>query len=304
MKRHLIKDPPAPDWVKFKGQTFTKTFSVIRKSVDRSSIATVCEEANCPNRTECWSGGTATFMLMGDTCTRGCKFCSVKTDLNPPSLDPEEPSKLAKAIREWGQRDLNYVVITSVNRDDLADGGSFHLAECIREVKQQHPEIKIEILIPDFFGDQSALQNIIDANPEVIAHNIETVERLTPNVRDRRAKYPQSLEVLKILKNLNPEILTKSSIMVGFSERDEEVRQTMRDLREVGVDFLTIGQYMRPSLKHLPVKEYLPLEKFDQWRIYGEELGFKYVASGPLVRSSYKAGEFFISKYLDQRRNN
>lgn len=296
LKRSLIKDPPAPDFVKFKGHTFTRQLNVVRKTVTNSKIATVCEEASCPNKTECWSSGTATFMLMGDTCTRGCKFCNIKTAVNPAPLDSNEPENLAQALYDW---DVTYIVLTSVDRDDLPDGGSTHLADCIRAVKSEHPDLKVEILMPDFKGKQDDIQRIVDSGAEVLAHNVETVERLTPYVRDRRAKYNQSLEVLAKIKKINPSIFTKSSIMVGLSEKKEEVIETMQDLRDVGVDFLTIGQYMRPTLRHLPVKEYLPIETFDEYKRIGDEMGFLYVASAPLVRSSYKAGEYFISKIID-----
>ncbi|MHA2501680.1 MAG: lipoyl synthase [Candidatus Kariarchaeaceae archaeon] len=300
MPRFPVEDPagPAPDFLKFRGKTFTKTFSVVRQTVNRSKIATVCEEAKCPNRTECWSGGTATFMLMGDTCTRGCKFCAVKTSARPDPLDPIEPENLAIALDDW---DLNYIVLTSVDRDDLPDGGAAHLADCIRAVKTRHPDIRIEILIPDFQGDPDALRQIVEARPDVIAHNIETVERLTPFVRDRRATYSQTLEVLSMIKEMDPKMLTKSSIMIGLSEQYEEVITTMKDLREVDVDFLTIGQYMRPTLKHLPVKEYVEQDTFDRYESEGSVLGFLYTIAKPLVRSSYRAGELFIHGYLEDR---
>lgn len=298
MKRSQIKDPPAPDFLKFKGNTFSKELNVVRKTVSHSKIATVCEEASCPNKTECWSSGTATFMLMGDTCTRGCKFCNVKTAKKPPPVDPFEPQNLAQALYDW---DVNYIVITSVDRDDMDDGGSAHLADCINAVKEEHSSIKIEILMPDFNGNREDIKRIIDSNPEVLAHNIETVKRLTPIVRDRRATYDQSLKVLSLIKEINPRSYTKSSIMVGLSETREEVVQTMKDLRQVGVDFLTIGQYMRPTLRHLPVKEYLDLDVFTEYQEIGEKLGFLYVASAPLVRSSYKAGEFFISNIIESK---
>lgn len=291
-------DPPAPDFVKFKGRTFTKQFNVVNRTISKSLIATVCEEASCPNKTECWSSGTATFMLMGDTCTRGCKFCNVKTAKNPDPLDPNEPSNLAKALHEWN---LEYIVITSVDRDDYPDGGASHLAECIRAVKKEHPSLFVEILIPDFLGKKADIKKIVDAKPDVIAHNIETVERLTPIVRDRRAKYHQSLDVLRIIKEIDPDMHTKSSIMVGLSEKQEEMVQTMEDLRQVKCDFLTIGQYMRPTLRHLPVKEYLSIQQFDGYKDLGEDFGFGYVASAPLVRSSYKAGEFYITNILKYR---
>lgn len=298
MKNTDIVDPPTPEFLKFRGYTFTKQFNVVRQTVSRSHIATVCEEASCPNKTECWSGGTATFMLMGDTCTRGCRFCNVKTSVSPDPLDPDEPQNLAKALHDWN---LEYIVITSVDRDDYPDGGAQHLADCIQAVKREHPQLYVEILIPDFLGKKVDIQKIVDAKPDVIAHNIETVERLTPYVRDRRAKYNQSLNVLKIIKEIDPKMYTKSSIMVGLSEKEEEVVQTMRDLRNVDCDFLTIGQYMRPSLRHLPVKKYIEIEEFTKYREIGELMDFKYVASAPLVRSSYKAGEFFITSMLKNR---
>ncbi len=290
-------EPTAPDWLRFKGHTLTKKFSVIRSSVNESKIATVCEAASCPNRTECWSGGTATFLLMGDVCTRGCKFCNIKTARNPPALNSEEPRNLAQAIYDW-ETDLNYIVLTSVDRDDLADGGSTHLANCISAVQKEHKNINIEILIPDFQGKTKDIKRIIEARPEVIAHNIETVRRLTPKVRDRRATYDQSLEVLRKIKEIDTSILTKSSIMVGLSEKPSEVIETMKDLRKINVDFLTIGQYMRPNLKSLAVREYVSLEQFEEYERIGNEMGFKYIVSKPLVRSSYRAGEYYISQFL------
>ncbi len=290
-------EPSAPDWLRYKGKTLTKKFSVIRSSVNQSNIATVCEAASCPNRTECWSGGTATFLLMGDVCTRGCKFCNIKTARNPPPLNPEEPANLAQAIYDW-ETDLNYIVLTSVDRDDLPDGGSTHLADCITAVQKEHEKINIEILIPDFQGKTEDIQRIIDARPQVIAHNIETVRRLTPKVRDRRASYDQSLDVLRKIKDIDSSIPTKSSIMVGLSEKRSEVIETMQDLRKIDVDFLTIGQYMRPNLKSLAVREYVSLEQFEEYERIGNEMGFKYIVSKPLVRSSYRAGEYYISQFL------
>ncbi|MDH5401134.1 MAG: lipoyl synthase [Candidatus Heimdallarchaeota archaeon] len=295
--RKYIPDPAgkAPDFIRFKGKTFSKTLNVVNSSVKRSTLSTVCEEASCPNKTECWSGGTATFMLMGDTCTRGCGFCNVKTSRTPDPLDPLEGEKLVQALASWN---ITYIVITSVDRDDLPDGGAQHLADCIALVKSAYPSLLIEILIPDFNGRIEDIRKIVDAKPDVIAHNIETVKRLTPKVRDRRASYQQSLTVLKSIKQLDADIKTKSSIMLGLSETEEEVSKTMYDLREVGVDFLTIGQYMRPSFKHLPVKEYLPLDVYKNYENIGMNFGFIFVASGPLVRSSYRAGEFYIENYL------
>jgi len=258
-------------------------------------LHTVCEEAHCPNICECWGGGTATFMVMGDLCTRHCRFCAVKSGRPNGYLDPLEPVKLAYAIRRMN---LRYVVVTSVDRDDLEDGGASHFAACIREIRRLNPSIYVEVLIPDFRGDVEALKRVVEARPNVVAHNIETVRRLTPIVRDPRAGYDQSLAVLENIKELDGGIYTKSSIMVGLGETKEEVVSAMRDLREVGVDFLTIGQYLQPSKGHIPVKEYVHPDVFEEYRLIGESLGFKYVASGPLVRSSYKAGEYFIVKNL------
>ncbi|RMG38055.1 MAG: lipoyl synthase [Methanobacteriota archaeon] len=288
-----------PEWLKFRGKTFSRQLSVVSSSVRKSGLATVCEEARCPNRTECWSGGTATFMLMGDTCTRGCKFCAVKTSPTPPPLDPEEPKHLIEALRNL---ELGYIVLTSVDRDDLPDGGATHLANCIKAIKHEYPNLLVEILIPDFQGNEKSIKTIVEARPDVIAHNVETVKRLQKKVRDSRASYEQSLFVLKRIKELSPRMLTKSSIMLGLSEAESEVIQTMKDLRENGVDFLTIGQYMRPTFRHMRVREYIHPEKFDQYREAGLKMGFKYVASGPLVRSSYRAGEFFIKEYIEKAK--
>lgn len=238
---------------------------------------------------------------MGDTCTRGCRFCSVKTARAPPALDPKEPVNTATAIATWG---LDYIVLTSVDRDDLADGGAAHIAETIREIKRQKPRIFVECLAPDFRGDRSCIEQIAMSGVDVYAHNIETVEKLTPYVRDRRAEYRQSLKVLKTIKEINPSLITKSSIMLGLGETDAEIETTMRDLREAGVDCVTLGQYMQPTKRHLSVIEYVTPEKFKVWEEKGKEIGFLYTASGPLVRSSYKAGEFFISSILKSRREN
>lgn len=269
-------------------------FPVIRDTVQGLGLHTVCQESRCPNMAECWSGGTATFMVMGDTCTRGCKFCHVKTFHKGQPLDPEEPRKLAEAVARWG---LDYVVITSVDRDDLLDQGAGHLAACIRALKDQG--VLVEALIPDFRGNQDCLRTVLDARPDVLAHNLETVQRLQRTARDPRAGYEQSLNVLERAKSLQPGIVTKSSLILGFGEQDQEVLEAMRDLRSRGVDVLTLGQYLRPSPKHLPVAEYVAAEKFAFFQMMGEELGFRYVASGPLVRSSYRAGEFFTRHLLE-----
>ena len=283
-----------PEWLKIKANPNEK-FLDVKNTLRNLGLVTVCEESHCPNISECWSSGTATFMVMGDTCTRACKFCNVKTGFPAKPLDPNEPLKLVQAIKNWK---LDYVVITSVDRDDLKDQGSEHFSKCIKVIKKELPDVIVEVLIPDFKGNIKCLKTIVDSNPDVIAHNIETVERLQKEVRDPRANYKQSLFVLEYVKKLNKNIYTKSSLIVGFGEKDNEVLQTMKDLRKINVDILTIGQYLRPSEKHLEVKEYVEPEKFEFYKIMGEDLGFLYVASGPFVRSSYKAGELFVKSLL------
>ena len=276
------------------GRRFTDIKSTLR---DRN-LNTVCEEANCPNLGECWSGrdgpGTATFMLMGDRCSRGCNFCDVTTGGMEP-LDPDEPANVAEAVTEIG---LDYVVLTSVDRDDLPDQGAAHFAETIREIKRRDPEVLVEVLIPDFQGDPEHVRKIIDAGPDVIAHNIETVERLQWPIRDRRAGYEQSLSVLQQVTD-ESDIHTKTSVMLGLGEHAHEVYQTLSDLREADVDIVTFGQYLQPSRSHLDVFEYVHPDAFETWRRVAEdELGFLYCASGPMVRSSYKAGELFVDALL------
>lgn len=288
-----------PDWLKIRppgGEQFIQ----IKRTLRRHGLHTVCEEAHCPNVHECWGGGTATLMLMGDVCTRGCRFCHV-TSGHPGALDPLEPWKVAQVVGEWG---LDYIVLTSVNRDDLPDGGAGHFAQTIRAIKERHPGIRIEVLIPDFQGDREALRQIVEARPDVIDHNVETVERLTPKVRDHRAKYRQSLSVLANVKALDPTRYTKSSIMLGLGEAEAELRQAMVDLRAVGVDILTLGQYLQPTKRHLNVVEYVHPERFAHYKKLAESLGFLYVAAGPLVRSSYRAGEFFMEGLLRKEARN
>lgn len=294
MEQQLIK----PQWLKIKLEA-KDSFSNIKNTLKKHNLHTVCESAHCPNISECWSTGTATFMLMGDVCTRGCRFCAVKTGNPMKQLDNEEPKKLAQALAEI--KLFDYVVLTSVNRDDLEDGGSSHFAECIKEIKKAYPEMIVEVLIPDFNGSAECLKKIVEASPEVIAHNIETVERLQKKVRDHRANYKQSLKVLENAKKLNQKIYTKSSIMLGLGETDEEVIQAMRDLRAINVDILTIGQYLRPTDWHLPVNNYVPPEKFEYLKQKALELGFLYCASGPFVRSSYRAGEMFVKNIINKK---
>jgi len=292
-----------PPWLKTEIPV-GKNFSQLKSDLRGLKLSTVCEEARCPNIGECWGGekgtATATIMLMGDTCTRGCRFCSVKTARAPPPLDPLEPRNTAVAVAKWG---LDYVVLTSVDRDDVQDAGSSHIAETIRELKKEKPSLLVECLSPDFAGDETCVETVARSGLDVFAHNIETVERLTPFVRDPRAKYRQTLAVLKHAKHVAPDLVTKTSIMLGLGETDEEVRQTMEELREVGVDCLTLGQYMQPTKRHLKVQEYVTPEKFAHWERLGRELGFLYTASGPLVRSSYKAGEFFIKNIVNSRKS-
>ncbi len=264
------------------------------------NLHTVCEEAHCPNIHECWGGGTATLMLMGDVCSRACRFCMVTPGRPAGALDEHEPEHVAFAL---SQMNLSYVVLTSVDRDDLPDGGAAHFARTIRLIKEQCPEMRVEVLIPDFRNDVDSLRAIVEARPDVVAHNIETTLSLTPSVRDPRANYWQSLSVLRNIKRLNKKIFTKSSIMVGLGESQEELELAFVHLRDAEVDFLTIGQYLRPSARHLPVVEFVHPEVFAKYKVLGEQKGFKYVASGPLVRSSYRAGEFFISSLLRDREN-
>jgi len=255
------------------------------------NLHTVCEEAHCPNVGECWGGGTATLMLMGDTCSRACRFCMVAPGNPRGALDALEPENVAFAL---SQMDLNYVVLTSVDRDDLPDGGAGHFAKTITKIRESTPGMLVEVLIPDFQNDLDSIRTVVEARPDVIAHNIETTMFLSDTVRDPRANYWQSLSVLRTVKKLDRRMFTKSSIMVGLGEREEEIRLAMMHLRDAGVDFLTVGQYLRPSNRHLRVQEYVRPEVFETYRRMGEEMGFSYVASGPLVRSSSRAGEFYI----------
>ncbi len=303
-----------PEWLKMRppsGERFTE----IKQTLREHNLHTVCEEASCPNMGECWSGaasadpddeaadaaergrdgpGTATFMLMGERCSRGCNFCDVETGGMEP-LDADEPANVASAVADIG---LDYVVLTSVDRDDLPDQGAGHFAETIREIKRRDSDILVEVLIPDFQGERDLVGKIIDAEPDVIAHNIETVERLQWPVRDRRAGYEQSLSVLQQVAT-ESDAFAKTSIMLGVGEYHHEVYQTLRDLRTVGVDVVTLGQYLQPSRSHLEVSEFVHPDVFETWKqVAEEELEFGYCASGPMVRSSYRAGELFVEQVL------
>lgn len=290
-----------PDWfhVPAPSSRDGQKFEELRTSIKDLDLHTVCEEAQCPNIGECWNGGTGTLMLLGDTCTRGCKFCAVNTNTTPPPPDPFEPFKTAEALSKW---DINYVVLTSVDRDDMEDGGAGHFATTVELIKAKMPEMLVECLVSDFAGNKDAVERLALSGLDVYAHNVETVERLQRYVRDFRAGYAQSLSVLKHAKECNPQVYTKTSLMLGLGETQEEVLQAMRDMREADVDVLTLGQYLRPSENHLAVVEYVTPEAFDFYRMEGENMGFKYVASGPLVRSSYKAGEYFIENMIKQGR--
>lgn len=287
-----------PNWLKVKAPT-GENYEQIKKMLGELKLATVCQEAKCPNMGECWSGGTATFMLMGEVCTRGCRFCNVKTGNPKGKIDPLEPEKVGYSI---AQMNLKYVVITSVDRDDLPDQGANHFARTIRTIKKLNPQLIVEVLTPDFRGEQELVNILADAKPDVFAHNIETVERLTPKVRDPRATYSQSMQVLKMVKQRDPSRYTKSSIMLGLGEKDSEVQKTLEDLREIGCDVVTFGQYLQPTKRHLKVMEYIQPEKFQMWQKIAEDMGFLYVASGPLVRSSYRAGEFFMEGIIEKQR--
>ncbi len=289
-----------PEWLSIKPAS-TEKYNVIKERVKELGLHTVCVEAHCPNITECWSSGTATFMVLGDLCTRGCHFCAVRKSQSGISVDKMEPEKLAQAIKEWN---LDYVVITSVCRDDLPDQGSSHFARCVEEIKKNAPETLVEVLIPDFRGDTESLKRIVEAKPDVIGHNIETVRRLSPEVRDKRASYEQSMAVLKSVKSSSKRVYTKSSMMLGLGETEEEIIEAMKDLRNANVDFLAIGQYLRPLSNgfYSEVKEYVTPERFEKLRKKALELGFLYCAAGPFVRSSYKAGEFFIKNIVLQAK--
>lgn len=285
-----------PEWLKVRmpgGERYNRLKARSREL----RLHTVCEEAQCPNIGECWGGGTATFMVMGDTCTRGCRFCAVDTSRRPAPLDGDEPHNVANAIAELG---LDYVVVTSVNRDDLPDQGAGHFAACIRAIHAQAPTTLVETLIPDFRGRLDLLDVVLDARPDVLSHNVETVPRLQAAVRDPRANWQQSIDILRGARRVGQ--LTKSSIQLGHSETEAEILEAMQLLRDVEVDFLTLGQYLRPSPQHLEVKEFVRPEVFTRLEEAGRAMGFAYVASGPLVRSSYKAGEFFIRAHVAARR--
>ena len=274
-----------PAWLRVKAE-FNPNFHKIKSQVNEKKLNTVCEEAHCPNISECWSAGTATFMLMGSVCTRACKFCSVDTGNPKEWLDLDEPMNTAKAVQVMG---LKYVVLTSVNRDDLEDGGAEHFAQTVKLIKELNPGTAVEALTPDFKGLSSSIDTLVNCGLEVFAQNIETVRRLTHPVRDIRAGYEQTLEVLAESKRINPKVLTKTSLILGLGETDQEIEETMDDLIKNKVDILTLGQYLRPTLNHLPIERWVTPEEFEIYREIGLKKGFLEVVSGPMVRSSYRA---------------
>ena len=276
-----------PPWLK-RRISAGGTYADVTKLIDTSCLHTVCQEAHCPNMGECFSQGTATFLILGDRCTRNCRFCAVEHGPEGPP-DPGEPKRVAEAVKSLG---LSYAVVTSVTRDDLPDGGAGHFAAVIREIRTLSPDAKVEVLIPDLLGSEDAIRTVVDARPDVLNHNLETVPRLYERVRPG-ADYRRSLDLLKTVKGLDPKMPTKSGLMLGLGETDEEITVVFRDLIEAGCGILTLGQYLQPSKRHLPVERWVPPEEFDALRERALKTGFQEVASGPFVRSSYHAGELF-----------
>ena len=274
-----------PTWLRVKSQNSSK-YRELKSIVSEKKLHTVCEEAMCPNIQECWSHGTATFMLLGSVCTRACRFCAVDTGNPKGSLDKDEPIKVASSIAHMN---LKYAVLTSVNRDDLRDGGAEHFSHTIQAIKEKAPEVIVEALVPDFLGNKQSIEILLNSKLEVFAQNLETVSRLTKRVRDPRAGYDQTLEVLSYAKQHSPSVITKTSLMFGLGETEEEILKTFDDIRRTGVDVLTLGQYMRPTVNHLPVEKWYTPEEFEYFKDLAIEIGFLEVASGPMVRSSYRA---------------
>lgn len=279
-----------PEWLKIRLHR-TATYAEVRHIVESHALHTICSSGMCPNKAECWSRRTATFMILGDICTRGCRFCATRTG-RPLPPDPGEPAEIAESVRLLG---LRYVVVTSVTRDDLPDGGAAHWAECVRAIRKQNPDAAIELLIPDLDARPDLLDTVLASKPDIVGHNIETVERLTPQLR-ARAKYRTSLATLRHIAERGA--VAKSGIMVGLGESDDEVLQTLHDLRDAGVRIVTLGQYLRPTLEHYPVAAYITPEKFEWYRLQALDMGFDYCASAPMVRSSYLADEALRSVKL------
>ncbi|WP_397378338.1 lipoyl synthase [Pseudomonas sp.] len=285
---------PKPKWLRVKAPGGSR-FEAVKRNVGEHRLSTVCQESHCPNMGECWSNGTATIMLMGSVCTRACRFCAVDTGNPNGWLDLEEPQNTAKSVELMA---LRYIVLTSVDRDDLDDGGAAHYAACVRAIKERTPHVVVEALTPDFDGDLLAIERVVDSGLEVFAQNVETVKRLTYDVRDPRAGYEKTLRALEHAKRHRPQVLTKTSLMLGLGETDEEILETMDDLRAIGVDILTLGQYLQPTRNHLKVQRWVTPEAFNQFRDIGLEKGFMEVAAGPLVRSSYRADRVFEKNNL------
>ena len=281
----LVPIERKPTWLRVKSQNSPK-FKELKNIVSEKKLHTVCEEAMCPNIQECWSHGTATFMLLGSVCTRACKFCAVDTGNPKGSLDKDEPLKVATSISHMN---LKYAVLTSVNRDDLKDGGAEHFSDTVKAIKEKAPQVLVEALVPDFLGNKLSIETLLNSQLEVFAQNLETVKRLTKKVRDPRAGYDQTLDVLSYAKEYSPSVITKSSLMLGLGETEQEITSSFLDLRNAGVDVLTLGQYMRPTINHLPVEKWYSPEEFKFFESLANEVGFLEVASGPMVRSSYRA---------------
>lgn len=285
---------PKPSWLKVRapgGENYRR----IKQTLRELDLFTVCEEARCPNVGECWSEGTATVMVLGHMCTRGCRFCAVTTGNPRGAVDPREPEHVARALSKLG---LTYVVLTMVDRDDLLDGGASHVAQTVSALRGHQPDLLVETLVGDFGGRKSDIATVLGAAPDVYAHNIEVTRRLTPIIRDQRCRYELSLETLRYAKESAPERYVKSSLMVGIGETDDEVYETLADLRQAGVDIVTLGQYLRPTAKHAAVDRYVEPERFKAFELHALELGFAFVASGALVRSSYRAAEAFVGGNL------
>ena len=282
----LVEREKKPSWIRMTANQANKNYTLIKDKVKDLHLSTVCEEAKCPNLSECWSRGTATFMLMGDTCTRACQFCSVNTGNPNGWLDKDEPEKIANTISAMN---LKYIVLTCVNRDDIADGGAKHFANTVKAIKSKDSNIEVEVLTSDFNGSRDAIRTVVQSPIKVFAQNIETVKRLTHPIRDPRAGYAKTLKVLKAAKEINPDIITKTSLIVGLGEKDAEIYQTFEDLRNHDVDIITLGQYLRPTLNHHPIDRWVKPKQFDQYREKGLKYGFLEVISGPMVRSSYRA---------------
>ena len=289
--------PSKPPWLKVRAPG-GEGYERVKRKLDQLGLHTVCREARCPNAGECWGAGTATVMLLGDTCTRGCRFCAVRSGKTGQIVDPNEPRNVAEAIASL---ELRYAVLTMVTRDDLADGGAMHVAHTVLELRARDPSLVVEVLVGDFGGRTDQIDTVLAARPDVFAHNIEVTRAMTPRIRDRRFSYEGSLRALRYAKKQRKARYVKSSIMVGVGEHDDEVREALTDLRNHGVDIVTLGQYLRPSARHAPVARYVEPEAFTEYRRFAEQLGFAFVAAGPLVRSSYRAAEVFVHAQLGRR---